>query len=711
MSCSDQRAGRKGEEPLRITHLSFFLPPHPFIVSVRFPRHKYFLFVMGNLCRLVSVDSPVFELLRQSREDGHGEQAEPPATLNQPLQHNHTAADLYLSPQRPSRRVTAAAETEIPATPLSQPSAAGSKQHRSNSLSLFYKKLYRMAYLRLKRLFSQLLSAHPELEAIIWTLLQHTLQNEYELMKDRHLDQLMMSAMYAICKVKNVDLRFRTIVTAYKELPNTNQETFKRVLIRDGQYDSIIVFYNLVFMQKLKTNILQYASTRPPPLSPIPHISRSPYRYPSSPVRVAGGNLYISPLKSNRLNPAAMTPRSRFLVSIGESFGTSDKFHKINQMVSSTEWSLKRSSAGDSHPKPLKRLRFDVDGQDEADGSKSSGESTLDKKLAEMPAVNNCMHTLNSSDADIFQKGSRLSVAELAGKFTCQAPLPSENEVSKPVRRRPPRTLPLPASNDGGQGQYEKAEVGSQPPRKNRNSALIEKLQASLSPTALLPSPLSPGAGKQSPFFPSHFPSSPVSPTLVPKPSQLETPASFETPVESLMLPNINKSRARHSIKRRPPSRRLRQSVGDEEENITSPVSESSAPNAKENDVIQKKEENTEGTDPPSATSKQQQEQQQNEAAVDSGQQTVTSSEGVESRESVVSAEKEETVAEEKKSEQPEEDSSKEEATKQELDEEMVKEAQSELATENDKIEQEVNKEEESSSESPFLKEILNSLF
>uniref|UniRef100_W5U704 Retinoblastoma-associated protein n=1 Tax=Ictalurus punctatus TaxID=7998 RepID=W5U704_ICTPU len=339
-------------------------------------------------------DSLLFELLRQSREDGTGEQAEPPATLNQPLQHNHTAADLYLSPPRPSRRVAAAAvvsEADIPALPPSQPPAPGTKQHRSNSLSLFYKKLYRMAYLRLKMLFSHLLTAHPELEAIIWTLLQHTLQNEYELMKDRHLDQLMMSAMYAICKVKNVDLRFKTIVTAYKELPNTNQETFKRVLIRDGQYDSIIVFYNLVFMQKLKTNILQYASSRPPPLSPIPHIPRSPYNYPSSPLRVPGGNVYISPLKSSHLPPAAMTPRSRILVSIGESFGTSDKFQKINQMVSSTDWPLKRRLAGDSNPKPLKWLRFDVDGQDEADGSKSSGESTLNKKLAEMRSVQNLM--------------------------------------------------------------------------------------------------------------------------------------------------------------------------------------------------------------------------------------------------------------------------------------------------------------------------------
>lgn len=49
-----------------------------------------------------------------------------------------------------------------------------------------------MAYLRLKMLFSHLLNSHPELEAIIWTLLQHTLQNEYELMKDRHLDQVQM---------------------------------------------------------------------------------------------------------------------------------------------------------------------------------------------------------------------------------------------------------------------------------------------------------------------------------------------------------------------------------------------------------------------------------------------------------------------------------------------------------------------------------------
>ncbi|KAK0152667.1 Retinoblastoma-associated protein [Merluccius polli] len=339
--------------------------------------------------------SLVFELLKQAQEEGPAEQLETPATFNQPLQHNHTAADLYLSPVRPGHRVLP--PPACPGTPTSQaalPQAQTPQHPRSNSLSLFYKKLYRLAYTRLKMLCSYLLSSNPELEPIMWTLLQYTLQHQYELMKDRHLDQLIMSAMYAICKVKNVDLRFKTIVTAYKNMPNANQETFKHVLISEGHelrgphHDSIIVFYNQVFMQKLKINILQYSSPRPPTLSPIPQIPRSPYKFPSSPHRVPGSNnVYISPLKNPRMSPGIMTPRSRMLVSIGESFGPTNRFQQINQMVNSSDCSVKRTLDLGSAPKPLKRLRFDTDGQDESDGSKTGGESTLIQKLAEMSST------------------------------------------------------------------------------------------------------------------------------------------------------------------------------------------------------------------------------------------------------------------------------------------------------------------------------------
>lgn len=359
-------------------------------------------------------DSPLFDLIKQTKDrEGSAEHLESACTLSLSLQNNHTAADMYLSPIRsPKKKGSTAHVNSANAEAQATSAFQSQKPLKSTSLSLFYKKVYRLAYLRLNTLCARLLSDHPELEHIIWTLFQHTLQNEYELMRDRHLDQVMMCSMYGICKVKNIDLKFKIIVTAYKELPHAVQETFKRVLIREEEHDSIIVFYNSVFMQRLKTNILQYASTRPPTLSPIPHIPRSPYKFSSSPLRIPGGNIYISPLKnpykiSDGLpTPTKMTPRSRILVSIGESFGTSEKFQKINQMVCNSDRVLKRSAEGSNPPKPLKKLRFDIEGSDEADGSKGlRGESKFQQKLAEMTSTRTRMQKQKMNDSmDISNK-------------------------------------------------------------------------------------------------------------------------------------------------------------------------------------------------------------------------------------------------------------------------------------------------------------------
>ncbi|XP_062867794.1 duboraya [Trichomycterus rosablanca] len=254
------------------------------------------------------------------------------------------------------------------------------------------------------------------------------------------------------------------------------------------------------------------------------------------------------------------------------------------------------------------------------------------------------------------EQETRRSVAELAGKFTCQIPLPTGAEGNKPVRRRPPRTLQLPTSNNGSQGQEEqqKTEVPSQPPRKNRNSALIEKLQANLaiSPTNPLLSPLSPGAVKPpTPSFSPHSPCSPVGQLMPSKPSQEEHPVSFETSAEGGNLKSINKGRARHSLKRRPPSRRLRKSSGDEagteEENTTVAEPGHAVLDEKENDVFEKQKVETEEkdeTDSASATSEQPEEQKQSAESPDSAQKSETGEEK-ETKESVeepVSAEKEE---------------------------------------------------------------------
>ncbi|XP_067231576.1 duboraya isoform X1 [Chanodichthys erythropterus] len=269
------------------------------------------------------------------------------------------------------------------------------------------------------------------------------------------------------------------------------------------------------------------------------------------------------------------------------------------------------------------------------------------------------------------------SVAELAGKFNCPIPHTTDAEVvrfhiNKPVRRRPPRTLPLPASNDAGQGQDEKgAETAS--PRKNRNSALIEKLQANLalSPTGPLPFPKSPGVLKiPVPSFSPGSPSSPSSPPIIVTPKQEETPASFENPSEGAVLKSIIKGRARHSIKRRPPSRRHRKSSADEEVDKASDTLEHTTPNGHEGDVF---EEQKTSLDTESLPSKEQIEQETK--STDSEK-----AEPVEKVETVTSEKKEaeeKTEQEEQKTEQAEEKTEQEEEKiEQELKEEKSEEPQ-----------------------------------
>ncbi|XP_062391900.1 duboraya isoform X2 [Sardina pilchardus] len=166
----------------------------------------------------------------------------------------------------------------------------------------------------------------------------------------------------------------------------------------------------------------------------------------------------------------------------------------------------------------------------------------------------------------------KVSVAELAGKFKDHSVSSCAGyDGNKPVRRRPPRTLQIPAKGDESQTEEQKCEgAAARPARsRNRNSALIEKLQSNLalspmalSPAPLLPSPKSPGLRLPSPICPS----SPVAPVPRANKQELEAPASFESPAaaDAALLPSINKGRARLSVRRRPPSRRVKKS-GEEE--------------------------------------------------------------------------------------------------------------------------------------------------
>ncbi|XP_020666188.3 capZ-interacting protein isoform X1 [Pogona vitticeps] len=161
------------------------------------------------------------------------------------------------------------------------------------------------------------------------------------------------------------------------------------------------------------------------------------------------------------------------------------------------------------------------------------------------------------------------SVTQLAGKFQEQSSLSGkETSAVKPIRRKPPCSLPLNIhkAEPGQNGELKPSSSASHSVKvKAKSSPLIEKLQANLAfaPTALLPgmSPKSPGLKVMvSPFnSPPSTPPTPQSHSSEPD----KTPVSFDQPPEGSHLQFYNKVRTRGSIKRRPPSRRFRRSQSE----------------------------------------------------------------------------------------------------------------------------------------------------
>ncbi|XP_057291225.1 retinoblastoma-like protein 1 isoform X2 [Hydractinia symbiolongicarpus] len=265
----------------------------------------------------------------------------------------------------------------IPASP----SKANTKKY--GSLGIFFRKLYHMSSLRLKDLCDNL-SIGSELHKKIWTCFEHSLVENIDILRDRHIDQLLMCAVYVMAKVTKEDKSFHEIMKWYRTQPQATSDVYRHVLIErasdrvssetdteasstansavdkveenikkeenennkeeeriktdqdnanDDQmdknvYNDLIQFYNIVYIKKIKDFALKFASNKvtldAPPLSPLP-VSRKQVH---SPRQVSKQHqIYLSPIKS----AVQMTPRSKMLYCFDSD--SPNKLGEINAMI------------------------------------------------------------------------------------------------------------------------------------------------------------------------------------------------------------------------------------------------------------------------------------------------------------------------------------------------------------------------------------------
>ncbi|XP_052784892.1 retinoblastoma-associated protein-like isoform X3 [Mya arenaria] len=348
-------------------------------------------------------DSPVFELLSRCGSASSSSMSHCSDLISSETNGTSQAAEIYMSPSRgPASKGTVPGNivfvsprkggvTAVYSKDSPEPSAPDTT-HRSHSLNMFLNKVCRLGYHRLKTL-SDMLLILKETQQKIWTCFEFCITFHPELLRDRHLDQMMMCSVYGICKVSDSEIKFKDIVKAYSSLPHANSQVYKEALLDDGTTDSIIAFYNRVYMQNMKNYILLFAKPVQPNLSPLPKPVSSAIT--ASPVYSIPGrkNFYVSPLKKSPFkyphSPCSMTPRSRQLYSFGEGLGSAEKLKSINESVSAFKSRSNLPYISNTKRTSSKRLNFenmDDQSQNQSEGIQDEvGSQMVVKKIRVTP--------------------------------------------------------------------------------------------------------------------------------------------------------------------------------------------------------------------------------------------------------------------------------------------------------------------------------------
>lgn len=213
----------------------------------------------------------------------------------------------------------------------------------------------------------------PEIFVQIWNALVAVLIEHHTLLKDRHLDQILLCVVYGVCKVNKLrDIAFRKILEKYRALPgNPSQKIYRTVVLGSKEETGdIIKFYNSIFIPRLEGFLLQFTATIPTTTpttatSASPSASNntlsapgttasilqpsSPFAVPQSPLRLTSTLSVTSPMRESTVRNLVRTNTPRVLYSFGQS--PMKDLQTINRAVNSPQV----SSPAVTHLTPQRR--------------------------------------------------------------------------------------------------------------------------------------------------------------------------------------------------------------------------------------------------------------------------------------------------------------------------------------------------------------------
>lgn len=133
--------------------------------------------------------------------------------------------------------VSRASGTQALNNPAQATNRDATKPKRTGSVALFFRKFYNLACVRMQHLCNSLEISDNDKKKI-WTIFEYSVKERTKLMKDRHLDQILMCAIYVICKLIRMERNsFTEIMRCYRLQPQAESHIYRSVLIEKVSND------------------------------------------------------------------------------------------------------------------------------------------------------------------------------------------------------------------------------------------------------------------------------------------------------------------------------------------------------------------------------------------------------------------------------------------------------------------------------------------
>ncbi|XP_057453588.1 retinoblastoma-related protein 1 [Lotus japonicus] len=233
------------------------------------------------------------------------------------------------------------------ASPTKPNPGGGGETCAETGINIFFGKIIKLGAVRISGMVERL-QLSQQIRENVYCLFQRILNQWTSLFFNRHIDQIILCCFYGVAKISQLSLTFREIIYNYRKQPHCKPQVFRSVFVdwssarrngackqRIGQdHVDIISFYNEVFIPSVKPLLVELGpggatmkSDRKPEVNKndahcpgSPKISPFPSLPDMSPKKVsASHNVYVSPLRSSKMDALISHSSKSYYACVGES--------------------------------------------------------------------------------------------------------------------------------------------------------------------------------------------------------------------------------------------------------------------------------------------------------------------------------------------------------------------------------------------------------